>query len=213
MDMESQKILFALSTPMEIRNECCLPSHSSPKMYLGTCFFDLSSSWGIDDRDDLLRTIHRMIDNGHAARLAGFYHCWFRYSPCEWRDYLAELNEQGQAYAQFVASTAECCGEGGIKAWDYVRMGFLSRMGVLNNWLSEEESLWIQSRIHLRALRYYDHLPLLREFLARKEYDDSGNDMFYQLFASDDAYYPTLSWQPLAYYSACPETLKDMSDL
>ncbi|WP_396019620.1 hypothetical protein, partial [Escherichia coli] len=21
------------------------------------------------------------------------------------------------------------------------------------------------------------------------------------------------SWQPLAYYSACPETLKDMSDL
>ena len=47
------------------------------------------------------------------------------------RDYLAELNEQGQAYAQFVASTAECCGEGGIKAWDYVRMGFLSRMGLL----------------------------------------------------------------------------------
>lgn len=44
MDMESQKILFALSTPMEIRNECCLPSHSSPKMYLGTRFFDLSSS-------------------------------------------------------------------------------------------------------------------------------------------------------------------------
>ncbi len=56
MDMESKKILFALSTPMGIRNECCLPSHSSPKMYLGTRFFDLSSSWGIDDRDDLLRT-------------------------------------------------------------------------------------------------------------------------------------------------------------
>lgn len=56
-----------------------------------------------------------MIDNGHAARLAGFYHCWFRYSPCEWRDYLAELNEQGQAYAQFVASTAECCGEEELK--------------------------------------------------------------------------------------------------
>lgn len=64
-------------------------------------------------------------------------------------------------------------------------MGFC-RMGVLNNWLSEEESLWIQSRIHLRALRYYsnwrqyfagytfgrqywqspedDNLQLLREF-------------------------------------------------
>ncbi len=113
-------------------------------------------------------------------------------------------------------------------------MGFLSRMGVLNNWLSEE-SLWIQLRIHLRAYviivtggNTLPVIPLvgnigslpkmiifqsLREFLARKEYDDSGNDMFYQLFASDDAYYPTLSWQPLAYYSACPETLKDMSDL
>ncbi|HCS1872459.1 TPA: DUF1266 domain-containing protein, partial [Shigella boydii] len=33
------------------------------------------------------------------------------------------------------------------------------------------------------------------------------------LFASDDAYYPTLSWQPLADYPTCPETLKDMSDL
>ncbi|EFG2311569.1 DUF1266 domain-containing protein, partial [Escherichia coli] len=58
-----------------------------------------------------------------------------------------------------------------------------------------------------------DNLPLLREFLARKEYDDSGNDMFYQLFASDDAYYATLPWQPLADYPTCPETLKDMSDL
>ena len=114
-------------------------------------------------------------------------------------------------------------------------MGILSLMVVLNNCLSEEESLWIQSRIHLRALRYYsnwrqyfagytfgrqywqspedDNLQLLREFLARKEYDDSGNDMFYQLFASDDAYYATLPWQPLADYPTCPETLKDMSDL
>ncbi|MGQ7177987.1 hypothetical protein ACUOA5_21530, partial [Escherichia coli] len=37
--------------------------------------------------------------------------------------------------------------------------------------------------------------------------------MAYKKDSSDDAYYPTLSWQPLAYYSACPETLKDMSDL
>ena len=51
-------------------------------MYLGTYFFStFLPHGGIDDRDDLLRTIHRMIDNGHAARLAGFYHRWFRYSP------------------------------------------------------------------------------------------------------------------------------------
>lgn len=43
------------------------------------------------------------------------------------------LGEQGQIYARFVAETALCCGRGGIKAWDYVRMGFLCRMGVLKS--------------------------------------------------------------------------------
>lgn len=123
MDMESQK--YCLHFPLRWKyamNAVYLRIHH-PKCIQVHAFLTFLPL-GIDARDDLLRTIHRIIDNGHAARLAGFYHRWFRYSPCEWRDYLAELNEQGQAYAQFVASTAECCGEGGIKARDYVRMGF-----------------------------------------------------------------------------------------
>ncbi len=62
---------------------------------------------------------------------------------------------RGSHLCRFVADTAVCCGEGGIRSWDYVRMGFLCRMGVLNEWLTEEESLWLQSRIQLRALSYY----------------------------------------------------------
>ncbi len=109
MDKESQYLLFALSSPMEVLNEDCLPSHSSPKMYLGVKRFDLESSWGIENRDELLQTISRRTDDGHATQLEWLYRV--------------------------------CCGEGGIRSWDYVRMGFLCRMGVLNEWLTEEESL------------------------------------------------------------------------
>ncbi len=67
MDKEEQYLLFALSTPMEalyIGNE---PSHTSPAMYTGIPAVDLSDSWGIDNREDLIQTIYRMTDDGHAA--------------------------------------------------------------------------------------------------------------------------------------------------
>ncbi len=72
--------------------------------------------------------------------LAGLYLTWHRSSPEEWKALIAGGSERGLIYTQFVAQTAMCCGEGGIKAWDYVRMGFLSRVGVLNKWLTEDES-------------------------------------------------------------------------
>lgn len=156
MDKEEQYLLFALSTPMEVLNSRAIgakPSHFSPAMYTGKTHFDLSDSWGIDNREDLIQTIYRMTDDGHAADLAPFYIRWFTLSPRQWREFTAQFGEQGQIYARFVAETALCCGRGGIKAWDYVRMGFLCRMGVLNQWLTEEESLWLQSRIYARA--YY----------------------------------------------------------
>lgn len=236
MDMESQSLLFALSTPMEVLNEFhCLPSHSSPRMYLGRRFFDLSSSWGINNRDDLLKMLRTRMDGGHATQLAFLYHRWFRFSPTEWREYVGSLNERYRAYAQFVASTAACCGEGGIKSWDYVRMGFLCRVGVLNRWLTEEESLWIQSRIHVRAIHAYrgwvqyfaaysfgrmywqapedNNLPLLCDVLARKEYDESGNSMFHELLAGEHRFYTTLPWEYFAEYPTRPDTLKELSEL
>lgn len=220
MDKDDQYLLFALSTPMEIRNPHCLPSHASAKMYLGIKNFNLSSSWGINNRDQLIATVRRMTNHGHASDLAGLYHRWFRFSPREWREYVADMSERRRAYAQFVAETACCCGEGGIKSWDYVRMGFLCRMGVLNQWLTEEESLWLQSRVYVRAHGAYqswrqyfaaytmgrlywqspneDNMPLLREVLARKEYDESGYLMFNELLVKDGGFYNTLPWRPLA---------------
>lgn len=130
MNKEEQYLLFALSAPMEILNQGCKPAHDSPKMYTGIKEFELSSSWGINNRDDLIQTIYQMTDDGHANDLAGLYLTWHRSSPEEWKALIAGGSERGLIYTQFVAQTAMCCGEGGIKAWDYVRMGFLSRVGV-----------------------------------------------------------------------------------
>lgn len=235
MDKESQYLLFALSSPMEALNEHCLPSHSSPKMYLGIKRFDLESSWDIDNRDELLQTIYRMTDHGHATQLDVLYRRWFCTGPQEWQEYVDTLDDWGRIYARFVADTAMSCGQGGIRAWDYVRMGFLCRMGVLNEWLTEEESLWLQSRIQVRVLHYYsswlqyfsayytgrlywqlhngDNLPLLCETFARKEFDVAGLHMVSQLIAGKDSFYATLPWRYLTHYPECPDTLKDVSDL
>ncbi|MFK0529882.1 DUF1266 domain-containing protein [Escherichia coli] len=141
----------------------------------------------------------------------------------------------GLIYPQFVAQNGMCCGEGGIKAWDYVRMGFLSRVGVLNNWLTEDESLWLQSRVYVRAHHYYhswmhyfsayslgrlywqssqcEDNASLREALTLYKYDSAGSRMFEELAAGSDRFYATLPWQPLTVQPECPVTLKDVSDL
>ncbi|EJW2002090.1 DUF1266 domain-containing protein, partial [Salmonella enterica] len=70
MDKEEQYLLFALSTPMEVLNSRAIgakPLHISPAMYTGKTHFDLSDSWGINSREELIQTIYQMTDNGHAT--------------------------------------------------------------------------------------------------------------------------------------------------
>lgn len=102
MNKEEQYLLFALSAPMEILNQGCKPAHDSPKMYTGIKEFDLSSSWGINNRDDLIQTIYQMTDDGHANDLAGLYLTWHRSSPEEWKALIAGGSERGLIYTQFV---------------------------------------------------------------------------------------------------------------
>ena len=203
MNKEEQYLLFALSAPMEILNQGCKPAHDSPKMYTGIKEFDLSSSWGINNRDDLIQTIYQMTDDGHANDLAGLYLTWHRSSPEEWKALIAGGSERGLIYTQFVAQTAMCCGEGGIKAWDYVRMGFLSRVGV---------SAYSLGRLYWQSSQCEDNASL-REALTLYKYDSAGSRMFEELAAGSDRFYATLPWQPLTVQPECPVTLKDVSDL
>lgn len=234
MDKDEQYLLFALSTPMEVLNSRAIgakPSHFSPAMYTGKTHFDLSDSWGINNRKQLIQTIYQMTDSGHAVDLAVPYTRWFTLSPHQWREFTAQLSEQSQIHARFVAETAICCGHGGVKAWDYVRMGFLCRMGVLNQWLTEEESLWLQSRIYERAyyfyngwIQYFAAYSLgrlywqaegddIQEYFTLLQYDHSGKRMFNELASSTGSYYTQLPWRPLNHQPTCPETLKGVSDL
>ena len=72
MNKEEQYFFLRFSAPMEILLIRLQPAHDSPKMYTGIKEFDLSSSWGINNRDDLIQTIYQMTDDGHANDLAGF---------------------------------------------------------------------------------------------------------------------------------------------
>ena len=93
-------------------------------------------------------------------------------------------------------------------------MGFLSRVGVLNNWLTEEESLWLQRAsmyeltititagctifppIHLGRLYWQssqcEDNTSLREALTLYKYDSAGSRMFEELAAGSDRFYATL---------------------
>ncbi|MGU0015938.1 DUF1266 domain-containing protein [Escherichia coli] len=95
-----------------------------------------------------------MTDDGHANDLAGLYLTWHRSSPEEWKALIAGGSERVDLYP-IRCPNRYVLWRRGIKSLDYVRMGFLSRVGVLNNWLTEEESLWLQSRVYVRAHHYY----------------------------------------------------------
>ncbi len=78
-----------------------------------------------------------MTDDGHATQLEWLYRRWFRYAPQEWRVYRRWMRRSFMPDSSLIPPCV--AGEGGIRSWDYVRMGFLCRMGVLNEWLTEEE--------------------------------------------------------------------------
>ncbi|MEA7609712.1 DUF1266 domain-containing protein, partial [Salmonella enterica subsp. enterica serovar Virginia] len=58
--------------------------------------FDLESSWGIENRDELLQTISRMTDDGHATQLEWLYRRWFRYA---WVNRRCHSAENGVSFA------------------------------------------------------------------------------------------------------------------
>ncbi|STL42917.1 putative tRNA ligase [Escherichia coli] len=168
-----------------------------------------------------------MTDDGHANDLAGLYLTWHRSSPEEWKALIAGGSERGLIYTQFVAQTAMCCGEGGIKAWDYVRMGFLSRVGCAQQLadgrrefmaaiarlctssplLSQLDALFFRLFVRTSLLAIFSSAKdntSLREALTLYKYDSAGSRMFEELAAGSDRFYATLPWQPLTVQPGMP---------
>lgn len=155
IDDSARRWLLALSAPMVAINAGPGADYDCDKFYPFDTSVDLSESWGIDSREQLFEMILRMIDNGHADDLAHYIRLWHRLSLTEWHNYAAHQTPAVQVLLALVADSAVMCGDGGIRAWDLARMGFLCRIGLLNGWITPEENFWLHSRLAVRARYYY----------------------------------------------------------
>lgn len=155
IDDSARRWLLALSAPMVAINAGPGADYDCDKFYPFDTSVDLSESWGIDSREQLFEMILRMIDNGHADDLAHYFRLWHRLSLTEWHNYAAHQTPDVQVLLALVADSAVMCGDGGIRAWDLARMGFLCRIGLLNGWITPEENVWLHSRLAVCARYYY----------------------------------------------------------
>lgn len=157
IDESARLWLLALSAPMVAINAGPGAAYDCDKFYPFDTRVNLTDSWGIDSREGLFEMIIRMIDNGHAEDLAHYFRLWYRMGLTEWQDYTAQQTPDVQTLLVLVADNAALCGDGGIRAWDLARMGFLCRIGLLNGWITPEENLWLHSRLAARARYYYSN--------------------------------------------------------
>ncbi|WP_426236724.1 DUF1266 domain-containing protein [Pseudomonas sp. TWP3-2] len=152
MDEIQQRWLFALSAPMAALNPGA--GYADPE-FCDDKYIDLQCSWGIDDRPQLLAMFERMADRGHATHLEDAYLAWQRCLPSEWQALLDTLEPRERILHEYASRTFGNCGPGGILSWDYGRMSFLLRCAVRNKWIEPGESLWLHSRLAIRAQFHY----------------------------------------------------------
>lgn len=190
MDELEKNWLMALSAPMAALNIRVGAHYRDIRFYPDMGFLDLNDSWGINDRTQLLDMIQRMTDNGHANQLADAYWQASRLLPGAWAALLESLDDHQQVLHRFAAQTLASCGTGGIYSWDLGRMSFLARIGVLNGWLEPQESLWIHTRLGMRARYYYG---------SWNSYN-SGFLLGYSFWQNQDEE-PARLWQRLNHYT------------
>ncbi|OCG23503.1 hypothetical protein A9G45_12160 [Gilliamella sp. HK2] len=155
MNQDCVDWLYGLSAPMVALNKRYGASYTSPSFFPDRTFVDMESDWGIDSRQALLNCVFNMVDDGHAPILSRYYSMYSRFSESEWCDYCQAQDDYQKVLLAFVEQTFCVCGYGGIRSWDYARMGYLLRNGTTNKYISEEEALWIFSRIAARSQYFY----------------------------------------------------------
>lgn len=156
MEETEQHWLYALSAPMVALNANSDPSYTSASFYTRPTNVGLDQSWGLHNRQELLEMVRRMTGYGHAGELEPAYRQWARCLPSEWQALLDTLSPRDRTCYEYASRTYGECGPGGIQAWDLGRMGFVLRCSVLKGWLDEQDSLWLHSRLAVRARYYYD---------------------------------------------------------
>ncbi|WP_097302717.1 DUF1266 domain-containing protein [Pseudomonas chlororaphis] len=184
MDEIQQRWLWSLSAPMVALNPRA--GYDNPAFYPSPESINLQGSWGISDRRQLLGMLEKMTDKGHATHLDDAYRAWQRCLPSEWQALLETLEPRERILHEFASRTFGACGPGGILAWDYGRMGFLLRCGLRNQWIDLAESLWLHSRLAVRAQYHYGSwFAYFNGFLAGRAFwgcqGNSDDELAYEL--------------------------------
>lgn len=154
MEEIEQHWLYALSAPMAALNGASYTAATYFESY-DEDETDLKKWWGINNRQELLNMLS-MADTGHALELKDAYWQAARCLPSEWPQVLEALTPRKRIQYEFARRTLGDCGQGGVRAWDLGRMGYLLRAGLRKGYLSIDESLWLHSRLALRARHYYN---------------------------------------------------------
>ena len=147
--------LYGLSAPMVALNKECGASYTSPFFFPEDKYTDLKKDWDIDSRETLLAMVFNMVDDGHAPALSNHYFMYPRLSAIDWLKYTEKHTDYQKVLLELVEKSYLECGVGGIRSWDYARMGYILRNGTTNKFITEPEALWIFYRIALRAQYYY----------------------------------------------------------
>ena len=184
MDEIQQRWLWGLSAPMVALNPRA--EYDNPAFYSSPEPIDIQNGWGINDRRQLLGMLEKMTDNGHARHLDDAYRAWQRCLPSEWQALLDTLEPRERILHELASRTFGACGPGGILSWDYGRMGFLLRCGVRNRWIDLSESLWLHSRLAVRAQYHYGSwLAYFNGFLVGRAFwacqGNSDEELAYEL--------------------------------
>ena len=155
MNQDSIDWLYGLSAPMVALNKDNGASYTSAYFIPERDFVDLNESWGINSRETLLNCVFDMVDDGHATLLSRYYSRYCRSSEADWRNYCQDQNDYQKVLMKFVEQTFCVCGIGGIRSWDYARMGYILRNGTTNKYITEDEALWIFTKIASRSQYFY----------------------------------------------------------
>ena len=100
----------------------------------------LSGSWGCDSREDVISTIIRMTDNGHAADFEFDAALANSFTDKEFELLLAMSSNVDRYMWPLVKELSGKWGDKGIKAWDWFRMCHLAGWGYLGGYLELEEA-------------------------------------------------------------------------
>lgn len=155
MDQNYIDWLYGLSAPMVALNKEHGASYTTPFLFPKRNFVAMDDDWGINSRESLLELVFRMVDDGHASPLSPHYFMFSRLSEQAWQEYCQTHTDYQKVLLEMVEQTYSECGFGGIRSWDYARMGYILRNGTTNKYITEQEALWIFSRIALRSQYYY----------------------------------------------------------